>query len=444
MSLSRGTRLIERAGNATWSVPRVVLAVEQGADAGLEWVVGPHAVEVGTHETSTIRLRDTAVSAHHAEIRVADQGVHIRDLGSKNGTFVNGVCLVDGYLPENAKIRLGETHLTVKVTAEDEQVELSRALSFGSLLGHSPAMRAVFAVLEKAAKSDATVLITGESGTGKELAARAVHDKSNRAGGPFVIFDCGAVAPSLVGAHLFGHAKGAFTGATDAREGVFEAANGGTLVLDELGELPLEVQPQLLRALESRMVTRLGETKARPFDARFIASTHRNLEGEVKAGRFRQDLYYRIGVVMVKMPSLRERKEEISRLFKHFLYKLAGENAPDVNSTLLQMLAAHDWPGNVRELRNFAERYVVLGDLATQTMSGSDTPKGVHKTAAPAAAVPFHDAKRDTLEAFEKSYFEDLFRKHGNNLSEAARVAGLSRQTCYRMMRKHGLDVDGD
>lgn len=382
------------------------------------------------------------MSAVHAELTVTEAGVRLRDTGSTNGTFVGARRVRDVFLMDGDLVSIGESSLRFTIAAEEDLVDLSRATNFGDLLGHSPAMRAAFAVLEAAAKTDATVLVLGETGTGKEVAARALHQRSSRAGGPFVILDCGAASPSLLEAQLFGHARGAFTGASEAREGMFEAADGGTLVLDEIGELPLELQPKLLRALESRTVCRLGETKARGFDARFVASTHRNLHAEVKAGRFRQDLLYRLSVVTVHLPSLRERKEELPRLLASFLAKLAKGSAPKVPDAVLKVLASHDWPGNVRELRNFAERFLALPNLDPGELLGAAPHSGAEGATTRPTVDPsqsFHDAKRDRNEEFERTYFEALIERYGDNISEAARVAGLSRQTCYRMMGKYGL-----
>jgi len=429
----RGTRILERPSGALWVVPRARLVV--GDQAPL--AVGAFAITIGTDEACTIQLQDATVSRIHCELVATEQGLLLRDLGSTNGTFVDARRIREVYLAQDTKFRVGETTVELTLGEGEESVELSRATSFGGLIGHSPAMQAVFALLERAAKSEATVLLTGESGTGKELAARALHDKSKRKGGPFVVLDCGAASPSLLEAQLFGHAKGAFTGAVEAREGVFEAADGGTLVLDELGELPLELQPKLLRALESRTVCRLGEPKPRTIDVRFVASTHRNLQHEVKAGRFREDLFYRVSVLSVRMPSLRERRDEVPRLFRHFLSKIADDDPPEVKNEVLDVLKGYDWPGNVRELRNFAERFFVLRDLGP--ISPGDSAVTVSSSGKP---CEFHEAKKEQLESFERSYFEDLFRRFGSNVSEAARVAGLSRQTCYRMMHKHGLKVD--
>jgi DNA-binding NtrC family response regulator len=303
-------------------------------------------------------------------------------------------------------------------------------------------------VLEGAAKTDATLLITGESGTGKELAAQAVHERSNRRDGPFVVLDCGAASASLIESQLFGHARGAFTGALEARAGVFEAADTGTLVLDEIGELPLDLQPKLLRAVETKVVQRLGETKPRSVDVRFVACTNRNLEEEVRSGRFRQDLLYRLSVITVRLPALRERKEELPRLVRHFLSTMTSvaNTTPELSPQVMQLLLSHDWPGNVRELRNFAERFLALpGADPAMLLPRAESDEATDPDRPFLASVtklPFHEAKRRWTDHFEKAYLMELFELEKGNVSAVARAAGLSRQSCYRLMLKHGIRVE--
>lgn len=317
--------------------------------------------------------------------------------------------------------------------------------NFGKLLGHSPAMQQVFSLLGRSAKTDTTVLIFGESGTGKELAAHALHEGSSRNHGKCVIFDCGAVSPTLIESQLFGHAKGAFTGATEARAGVVEAAHGGTLVLDEIGDLPLDLQPKLLRVLENRTICRLGETHDRPIDVRFVACTNCDLAQEVRSGRFREDLLYRLSVISIRLPPLRERREEISSLVRHFIGNLSGDKAVEVPEHLLDLMFDYQWPGNVRELRNFVERYLAFPTSAPEMLFGMpsydvqqcSTSEGGSPSIG--TALPFHAAKQRWVDYFEKSYLLALFKKHRGNVSAVARDAGLSRQTCYRLIIKHKL-----
>jgi DNA-binding NtrC family response regulator len=433
----KGTRLIERPGSAPvlW-LRKSRLVVARGPDKGKEATFAGPVLAVGTGTDNDCVLTDPTVSARHFELCLDDEGCVLRDHESTNGTFVGGMRVREAYLADGAQIVAGETTLKLKLLDGHVEIALSAAPRFGALLGDSAIMRAAFAVLERAAASDATVLVQGESGTGKELAARALHEASPRRDGPYVVFDCGAVAASLAESQLFGHARGAFTGATEARAGVFEDAGGGTLVLDEIGELPLDLQPKLLRAVESHTVTRLGETQPRAVDLRLVACTNRNLEAEVRAGRFRQDLFYRLSVITARMPPLRERREDISLLVRHFL-----GNRPALPRHVLDLFASHAWPGNVRELRNVVERLVVLPELDPQELLGAGA------TAAPAvspgdAELPFHEAKQRTTDRFERDYLQRLLDKHGGNISEVARVAALSRQTCYRLMHKHGIRTE--
>ena len=289
-------------------------AVVVGGEERRRQRLGLSTLVAGSSPDADIVVDDPTVSAAHLDLQLVEGGCLVRDLGSKNGTYLGDVRLLEAIVAENAILRIGDARIVLIVGDNESEVPLSRATNFGGLLGHGASMRSVFAVLDRAARAEATVLITGESGTGKELAARALHDRSPRSEGPYVVFDCAAVAPTLVESQLFGHAKGSFTGATDARAGVFEQAHGGTLVLDEIGELPLDLQPKLLRALESRTVQRVGESKTREVSVRFVACTHRNLSEEVKRGAFREDLFFRLSVISVRMPPLRERRDEVPRL----------------------------------------------------------------------------------------------------------------------------------
>jgi DNA-binding NtrC family response regulator len=435
-----GTRILTAAdGTTELGLPELRLDVVEGPDRGTSLALDRLSVRIGSAPDNDLVLTDDSVSAHHAELTVDESGWRLRDSKSTNGTLAGGMRVIDAYLVPGVEIALGQTRLVFRSEQQGEKrLKLSKRTNFGALLGHSVAMRAAFAVLEPAAKTSVTVLLTGESGTGKELAARGLHEEGPRADGPFVVFDCGAAAPTLVESQLFGHVKGAYTGATDTRAGVFEAADGGTLVLDEIGELPIDLQPKLLRALETRSVQRLGETAPRSVDVRFVACTNRNLEKEVTEGRFRQDLFFRLSVITVRLPSLRERREEIPRLARHFLSKLAKDAAPEVPKHVLDVLMAYDWPGNVRELRNFAERFIALPDAAPETL----LQKGKPRVSEHDLSAGFHDAKQACLERFEREYLAMLFETYGDNIAQAARVAGLSRQSCYRLMHKYGFRVE--
>jgi transcriptional regulator with GAF, ATPase, and Fis domain len=308
-------------------------------------------------------------------------------------------------------------------------------------------MRELFARLERIAASDATVLVTGETGTGKELVAEAIHERSPRAAGPFVVLDCGAIPPNLVESELFGHERGAFTGALGAHAGAFERAHGGTVFLDELGELPLELQPKLLRVLERREIRRLGGSKPIEVDLRVVAATNRDLAVEVNRGRFREDLYYRLAVVQVVVPPLRERREDIPLLVEHFLAALPGGERTRLAPETIDLLRRHDWPGNVRELRNVLERAVLFADAAPPPPGPGLAPRAPAPPAPPAFApdalnvaidptVPFKQAKQALVEEFERRYVTALLERHGGNISAAAREAGIDRMSIHKMLHR--------
>jgi two-component system response regulator GlrR len=299
----------------------------------------------------------------------------------------------------------------------------------------------VFALLERAAASDATVLLTGETGTGKEAAAESLHAASPRRDGPFIVIDCGAIPPNLLEAELFGHEKGAFTGATAARIGAFEAASGGTIFLDEIGELSTDLQPKLLRALERREVKRIGANEHITVDVRVIAATHRDLRAEVNAKRFRADLYYRLAVVEVTLPPLRERRDDLPLVVEHLLARVpAPQRAVLVAPAFLDHLAAHSWPGNVRELRNYLDRCLALGiELAPSPTAPAAGSAPSTSSDGVDASVPLREAREEATRRFERAYLEDLLRRHGDNLAGAARAASIDRAHLYRLLWKHGL-----
>ena len=403
-------------------------------DAGEHSFVVGERTTMGSAPGAEIRIADREVSRLHAELEPTDRGTWVRDLGSRNGTFVANLQVTAALLPDGARLRLGGTELLLRCPREAIPVELWPRQSFGGLMGTSPAMREVFAHMARIAQSDAAVLILGETGTGKELAARAIHDASARASGPFAIVDCAALAGSLIEAELFGHARGAFTGAVGARAGSFEAAHGGTIFLDEVGELPLDLQPKLLRVLESRTVKRLGEGEHRPIDVRLVAATHRDLRRMVNAGAFREDLYFRIAVLPLVLPPLRARKGDVPLLFRHFL----GNRRP-VEPVADADLEALPWLGNVRELRNFVERACAIGtrdDLGRRPDS-APAPSGAD------AAVPFDQPFKDFRERWidhgEREYLRRLLERHDRNVPAAAEAAGVDRTYVYRLIRKHGL-----
>jgi DNA-binding NtrC family response regulator len=340
-------------------------------------------------------------------------------------------------LPPESRFRLGS--VTIEVSIDGQALadsEPHRSQSYGDLMGASAVMRQLFAQLVRLEGSLVNLLIAGESGTGKELLARAVHEHSALRRGPFVVLNCGALDRQLVRSELFGHRRGAFTGAVQNHVGAFEAAHGGTLFLDEIGELPLDVQPMLLRALEQRKISPVGSHDEIPFEVRLVATTHRDLPTEVRSGTFREDLFYRIQVVRLELPPLRERREDIAVLAQTFA---RSNGAPSLPEDFLEALTHHHWPGNIRELRNAVEAYLALGVLPV----GGSSRKAQSMEAAMAQFVDptqtFAMQKQELFECFTRAYLERLLRDAGGNQSEAARLSGLQRSYLGKLVGKLGL-----
>jgi two-component system response regulator GlrR len=416
------------------------LQVEAGPDAGAVVRSQGERLVIGTHRSADLVLTDSAVSRFHAELLLEGGTLVVRDLDSRNGTFVGGLRVREAILTGEHVLTVGRTRVAIELDAGVGKLSVHPGTTFGSMVGESLAMRHVFSLLERAAPTDSTVLLSGETGTGKEAAARSLHATSRRAAGPFVVVDCAAVPSALFEAELFGHERGAFTGAHAAREGAFEAAEGGTLFIDEIGELSLELQPKLLRVLERREVKRVGSQQATPIDVRIVAATHRDLRGEVNARRFREDLYYRLAIVEVRLPPLRERREDIPPLVRALSGEVAARagGGGDVlgDPALLAEIQRHQWPGNVRELRNFLERAVVLGPGARPTAHAEGAANPV---AAVDGALPLREARDAAIATFERAYLEALLQRHGDNASAAARAAGVDRSHFYRLLWRHGF-----
>ncbi|MDX2089515.1 MAG: sigma 54-interacting transcriptional regulator [Kofleriaceae bacterium] len=430
------------------------LRVVSGPDQGKEHTLDEGTTMVGTHTDNDLVLTDSTVSRHHLEVRVRRDGIEIRDLDTTNGTKHGGARVGSVVLTGAARLRLGK-HTEMDVEPVDTSINLNDWQSdrFGDVLGTTPAMKRLFAMLNRAAPTDATVLLHGETGTGKEAIAEAVHKASRRAKGPFVVVDCGSIPHELIASELFGHARGSFTGASADKQGLIEAANGGTLFLDEIGELALDVQPQLLRALDRRQVRRVGETQAVDVDIRVIAATNRDLRAMVKAGQFREDLYYRLAVVATNVPPLRERKTDIPALAAWFAERM-GRGGFTHSPALLDQLEKHDWPGNVRELRNVVERALSLGASSLAEL-GPDAPTAgaeitpISESRRPANAppadvleLPFKEAKAALVESFERDYLVALLARHRGNISRAAAEAGIDRNYIHRLVKKYNLEVD--
>ena len=434
-------------GRRALRVPAVDLVVVDGADRGSRVVVRGGAAKIGSAGGNDLRLADPTVSRVHCEIRVRGDAVVLRDHGSTNGTYAGGVRVRDADVPAGTLLRVGNTVVRIDVGSEPAFVEISPRTSFGELVGAGVEMRRVYAVLERIASTDATLLVQGETGTGKDVVARSLHAASRRAGGPFVPIDCGAIPESLIESELFGHVRGAFSGATADRKGVFEEADGGVLFLDEIGEMPLSLQPKLLRAIETRSVRRVGSNVACPANVRIVAATNRDLARCVNAGTFREDLYYRLAVVEVALPPLRARAEDIPALAQRFFARLSPEGGA-LPEDFLRMLAARSWPGNVRELRNFIERSVSLGFVAPAPALTSSrvAPRPDMESLVP-LHLPLKEARNTWIESFEDIYLRAMLRKTGGNVTRAAELAGVSRRFLQRLAARLGikaLDVGSD
>ena len=391
---------------------------------------------VGSARGNDVALEDPTVSRFHFEITRRRDGLHVVDVGSKNGTFVNGVRVVDAILEGASELRAGDTTVAVRVQERPELVEEPYRTHFGQLLGQSAPMQQLFRLLGRLALVDTPVLVHGETGSGKELVARALHEEGRREAGPFVVFDCGAVAPTLAESELFGHARGAFTGADVAREGAFERADGGTLFLDEIGELDPALQPKLLRALESKTIRPVGGDADRKVDVRVVSATHRDLRQMVNDGRFREDLFHRIAVFTLRVPPLRERPDDLVVLAQHFLTRaLAGTDfsaasAPSLTSASIARLTTRSWSGNVRELKNVIERALVLGDLEAAAQGDIETSFTDRED-----DLDLENAKR----RFERQYLVRLLAKHDGDRALAAQEADVHIKSLGRLLRRHGL-----
>ena len=405
-------------------------------------------IRVGSRPGNDLMLEDSAVSRIHFEIATDDIGYRIRDLDSRNGTWVDGYRVVEMYLRSGCVIRAGGSELRFSLLDEEVDIPATSSDGYGPLVGSSLPMRELYAIVDRAAPTDITVLVEGETGTGKELVARAFHEHSPRAQGPFVVLDCGAVPASLLESEVFGHERGAFTGANARRVGLLEEANHGTLFIDEVGELPIELQPKLLRALEQREIRRLGGSDTISLDIRIVAATNRDLAVEVNRGAFREDLFYRLAVVHLTLPPLRERREDIRRLAEHFVRRaLKGDSqrAPEVLAGIddenWKRLVSHPWPGNVRQLRNVIERTLALSEPSSLAfdLPGSEAPASNSRSETPEVDLgrPFVEQKAEAIAAFERAYLEGQLARNEGNFSRAAAAAGIDRMYFKRLLKKY-------
>jgi DNA-binding NtrC family response regulator len=424
--------------------PQITLIVESeaGNAASRTLVCQGDVCRIGTHPSNDLTLEDPAVSRFHCRLVLDTHGWRVEDSGSLNGTHLQGLRIHDVSLPPEAVLSVGQSLVRLRATDAPAKTLVPMMPSFGALTGTGKPMRKLFALLEKVAASDINVFIHGESGVGKELVAAEIVQRGVRADKPFVVVDCGAISPTLVESELFGHVRGAFTGADRDRVGAFEAADGGTVFLDEIGELPLAVQPKLLRALEQREVRRVGETHARKVNVRVLSATNRDLEREVNKGSFRGDLYFRLAVIGVRVPSLRERIEDLPHLIRAFLSAAnASENEHLFPMDVIEELAKHEWPGNVRELRNYVERSIVLQTAKLPTAGSSMAPPALSSEPPRGDAVdvniPFKVAKDALIDTFERAYVRAVIDACGGNMTKAARMAGIDRMYLHRIVQKH-------
>src|SRR3569623_881169 len=418
---------------------------------------GTWVTYIGGRATSA-RLRRCRI-----EVLTGPDAGLIRDLDSTNGTYVSSLRSNDVYIVAGSQIALGGKRLKYDPLGESVEIELADTDRYGSMIGRSVKMRELIARLEKLARTDSTVLVTGETGAGKELVAEALHDNSPREKGPFVVLDCGSIPPNLIESELFGHERGAFTGATGSYAGAFERANGGTVFLDEIGELPLNMQPKLLRVLERKEVRRVGGAKTIEVDVRIVAATNRDLGVEVNRGRFREDLYYRRAVARVHVPPLRERKDDLPLLIEHILATTPGGETSSIAQETIDLMMKHDWPGNVRELRNVIERAVLLAESPepeaslrrapvpekrsepsiTVPPSQAATSSDAMLTVPVDGSIPFKHAKQNVISEFERRYISRLLAQHDGNISAAARAAGIDRMSIHKMLHRRGLANPG-
>ncbi len=455
------------------------LVVISGPDQGKELEISKPRITGGRSIISELVLADKAVSGTHFEVSARDDGYRLRDLNSRNGVYVGDLRIREVFLSPNTVFRIGHTNIKFQPLQDVVEIELSKKDRFDAVIGSSPAMREIFAHLEKVAPSDLTCLITGETGTGKEMVARALHNGSNRKSKPFVVLDCGSIPRELIESTLFGHEKGSFTGAIAQQIGCFEQANGGTIFLDEIGELDISLQPKLLRVLEQREIKRVGGDKTHKVDVRVLAATNRDLREEVNRGGFREDLYFRLSVVLCELPPMRERREDIPNLANHFLREVAARRSMQMSfgPDAMTALMSHAWPGNVREMRNVVERASALSDgpvitradlvfgreMGPSVMVSHDLAQagaeGAKKAAAQLAGVElpvhtgpaifdaallkagfgFKQAKQTVVDSFEHAYLQALMLRNEGNITRSAGEAGLTRYHLRELLKRHGL-----
>jgi DNA-binding NtrC family response regulator len=439
MSVGRGeTHPVVIAGRAGTEVvlENVRVLVEGGPDLGTAAMLTSTSLRIGTDPDNDLALTDLAVSRRHAVLTTTEQGLKIEDLNSRNGTVVNGTRIQVAYVDSGALVKVGNSVLRVTLDSGRMVVFAEKDFRADGMVVQSPQMHETMALVRQVARFDLPVLISGETGSGKEVVARALHDFSLRNATPLQILDCGGLVPDLFASKLFGHEKGAFTGADRMQKGIFEEASGGTVFLDEVGEIPTSLQAHLLRVLETKVVQRVGSNQSIPVNFRLVSATHRDLRAHVRSGQFRSDLLYRLSGVVIRIPPLRERVEDVARLARHFMERFAeqhGMEAPVLSSAAVEQLERHSWPGNVRELRNAAEALVATS--SDRRISKADVARVVESN----DDADTQDSSRGNLQSAEKTAILNALQSCRWQIKEAAARLGISRTTLYRKMREFNM-----
>jgi DNA-binding NtrC family response regulator len=449
MAMGEDEQTVEALIRPTQPLNRVSVRVLDGRATGTTAELLPgQPLSIGKSPDNQLQLDDLTVSRYHVELTLRRGTIEVRDLDSMNGTYIGEVRVARALVRPGTKLTVGSNTLLLsraEGSVPSARPDAEDVLELPGVVAKSPAMRKVIQSITRLAGSNVTVLLHGETGTGKEVLARALHDLSDRRQRPFEVVDCGSMAPTLIASELFGHERGAFTGAHGEHAGAFERAHGGTVFLDEIGELPLELQPMLLGVLERRRFKRVGGVKERSVDVRVIAATHRDLRNATNVGTFRADLYFRLAVARVEIPALRERSEDIAPLVRRFAEQLTGDpDAQPFDHETLTALEAHPWSGNVRELRNVVESAVALGSVTLEhEASGSGPARAALEQMGALSedliSLPYREARAQAVSAFERSYLSKLSEACGGNASEAARRAKMDRPYLLGLLRKHGL-----
>jgi len=436
-----------RATNERLAAQEFHLVLVNTVAAGTAFALNKSTVRIGKAPENDVVLEDPTVSRAHLLVQRQGDRFLVQDLGSTNGTFLDGAQVREAYLRPGAILEVGDVRLRFQPEVAPVEIAPTSEERLGDMAGKSLPMRQIFALLKRIAPTDSTLLLIGETGTGKGAAAKLIHKLSPRTAGPLVIFDCGSVSDSLIESELFGHEKGAFTGAVAQRIGCLERAHGGTLFLDEIDDLAMDLQPKLLRAIEDREFRRLGASDAHvSFDARIVVASKKDLWAETQAGRFREDLYFRLSVFTVSLPPLRDRKEDIPLLVNAFATEELWEKLPPA---VRDQFLAHNWPGNVRELRNALERarhMVQIPELDSHALIRESSPQAGSQ--GPAVPVSydgaFKECKEDLIRTFEREYLTRLLQKSKGNVARAARDAELDRKHLYSLLHKYHLVQSDD